>query len=147
MKKSFVNVGFVLLLSTTLSLLSIRAQAPPGPSPDSLKHLQDLADQVKAALQQGDLESANRLSSDLMLGIFKQRKALEPTPQEKLAKLEQDTPASGKARFYALPRLASTAFDAGELNKAEAYARELAAVWSSTDEGVFAADSVMAFGV
>jgi hypothetical protein len=124
-KKNLVTVGFVLLLSTALSLFSIRAQSPPGPSLEALKHLQDLADQVKAALEQGDLEGATRLSSDLMLGIHKQRKALEPTPPEKLAKLEQDTPASGRARFYALSRLAAAAFDAGDLNKAETYAKEL----------------------
>jgi hypothetical protein len=120
-----VNLGLALLLSTTLSLFSIGAQVPPRPSPDQLQALQDLADQVKAALQQGDLRTATRLSSDLMLGIVKRLKALEPTPREKLAKLEQSTPPTGMERFYALSHLAAAAFDAAELNKAEGYAREL----------------------
>src|ERR1035441_1323811 len=83
-----------LLLSATLGLFPISAQAPPKPSPDQLQALQDLADQVKTALQQGDLGTASRLSSDLMLGIFKRLKAQESTPQEKLAKLEQAAPPS-----------------------------------------------------
>src|ERR1035441_2198570 len=114
-----------LLLSATLGLFPISAQAPPKPSPDQLQALQDLADQVKTALQQGDLGTASRLSSDLMLGIFKRLKAQESTPQEKLAKVGQAAPPSGMERFYALSDLAKAAFNAGELNKAEDYAREL----------------------
>jgi len=123
-KKNFaVNLGLALLLSVTSS--SIRAQVPLKPSADQLQALQDLADQVKAALQQGDLQTATRLSSDLFLGIVKRTKALEPTPQEKLAKLEQAAPSTGMERFYALSHLAKTAFDAGALNKAEDNAMEL----------------------
>jgi len=120
-----VNSGLALLLSTTLGLYSIGAQTPPSPSPDQVQALQDLADQVKVALQQGDLQTAGRLAADLNIGIFKRLKAIEPAPQEKLAKLEQAAPSTGMERFYALSDLAKAAFNAGELNKAEGYAREL----------------------
>lgn len=41
--------------------------------------------------------------------------------------LEGSTPASGPGRFHALPPLAKAAFNAGEMEKAENYARELLA--------------------
>lgn len=120
-----VDFGLALLISVTLGRFSVEAQAFPSPAPDQSQALQDLADQVKLALQQGDLKTASRLSMDLNLGIFKRLQALEPTPQEKLAKLEQAAPPIGIERFYALPDLAKAAFNAGEMNKAEGYAREL----------------------
>src|SRR5580700_2666882 len=119
--------GLVLLLAATLGSPAVWAQTPPSPLPDQLQTLQDLADQVKAALQQGDLDTATRLSSRLMVGIASQRRALEPTPQEKLTKLEQAAAPSGSEHFYALSHLATAAFDAGDLNRAENYARELLA--------------------
>jgi hypothetical protein len=122
-----LKLGLMLLVSTTLTSTSILAQEASSPSRQELQNLQELAEQVKAALQQGDLERANRLSSDLMTGIFKLREKIEPTPQEKLLKLEQAAPLSGKERFHALSNLAKVAFEAGELGKAESYARELLA--------------------
>jgi len=112
---------------------SLTAQTPPSVSPEQLQQLEALADQVKAALQQNDLNSANRLASNLMTGIYKQLKAVEPTPQAKLAALEQAAP-TGIARFYALSKLAKTAFEAGELTKAESYARELLSLASGNQK-------------
>jgi hypothetical protein len=129
MKRNFVaSLGLAVLLSIIPNAFSISAQVPPSLPPGNLQALQDLAEQVKVALQHGDLETATRLSSDLMLGIFKQKEALAPTPREKFAKLENATPQTGIERFYALPKLAKAAFDAAELDKAENYARELLAV-------------------
>lgn len=128
MKCNFLKgLGSTPLLSLTLSVFPSMAQVPQNPAPDRLEALQDLADQVKVALQRGDLDTANRLSSDLMLGIFRQKRALEPNPQEKFAKFESAVPKTGSERFYALDRLAKAAFEAGDLSKAEAYARELLA--------------------
>lgn len=121
------SLAFALLISIVPSMSSLMAQVPPSPPPDKLQALQDLADQVKAALQRGDLEAANRLSSDLMLGIFNQKNALTPTPQEKLAKLENAATIAGIGRFCELADLAKAAFDASEPDKAEHYARELLA--------------------
>jgi len=59
------------------------------------------------------------------VGIYKQWQAVQPNAEGKLARLEQQAPASGIKRFYALSDLAKAAFDAGDLNKAEAYGREL----------------------
>jgi hypothetical protein len=122
-----------LIVVATLTPFSVRAQGQP--TPEELQRLQGLADQVKTALQRGDLDAALRPASDLMSGIIRQRKAAEPGPQEKLAKLEQGAPIAGKERFYALSGLAKAAFDAGEFDKAERYARELlsAAVGNEKD--------------
>ena len=87
----------------------------------------DLADQLKAALQAGDLESASRLNNQIQLALFKQFQESTPTPAAKLAALEQTLPASGQARFYTLANVAKAAFDAGDYNKSEIYARELLA--------------------
>jgi tetratricopeptide (TPR) repeat protein len=115
LKDLHLAFAFVVLSSLTLNAQN------PAPT----QQLQDIADRVKVALQHGDLDGANRLALDLMSGIAKQRKAVELSPQDRLAKLEQAAPASGTARFYALAGLAKAAFDAGELDKAERYAREL----------------------
>ena len=56
------------------------------------------------------------------------QKPEDPSPQQKLAALEQKAPASGVNRFYALERLARAAFAAGDYNKSEAYAMELLAM-------------------
>jgi hypothetical protein len=87
--------------------------------------LLDLADQVKTALQQDDLERAGQLNIKLSLAIHKQLKSTTATPKEKLEQLEKAAPASGLERFYALGNLAKAAFDAGDFIKADAYAHEL----------------------
>ncbi len=46
--------------------------------------LQNLADQVKAALATSDLDLAMRLGVQLSIGITKQRQAAQPTPRQKL---------------------------------------------------------------
>ncbi len=125
MKPRIVSFGFALVLGISLSLSPAQAQTAPNPTQPDLHDLELLSDQVKAALQKGDLDSAQRLSSDLMTGIFKQRKAVEPAPQAKFLTLEKALPLSGRERFYALANVAKAAFDAGELDKADRYGREL----------------------
>jgi tetratricopeptide (TPR) repeat protein len=84
-----------------------------------------LLDQLNVALQQHNLPRAYQLSGDLSNRLLRQYKALEGTPREKLAKLERQLPDSGSARFEALPDVAKAAFNIGDLDKAERYAREL----------------------
>jgi tetratricopeptide (TPR) repeat protein len=124
-RQNIRTCGIALLLSAAPGMFPMRAQAPVGPSPEALQKLEQMTDQIRALLEKGDLKGAQRQSSELMLAISKEAKALEPTPQDKLAKLELETPASGRERFYALAGMAKAAFSAGELNKAELYAREL----------------------
>jgi hypothetical protein len=106
------------------ALIAVALVSQAQPRPEDLRNLQTLADQVKTALERGDLDAAFPVASNLLAGIVRQRQAIAPTQQEKLAKLEETT-AVGKERFYALSDLAKTAFDAGDLDKAERYAREL----------------------
>jgi hypothetical protein len=108
---------------TVFALLTGLLSAQPKPAANPV----DLAGQLKAALQAGDLETASRLNNQIQLALFKQRQASTPTPAAKLAALEQTLPASGQERFYALSNVAKAAFDAGDYNKAEIYARELLA--------------------
>jgi hypothetical protein len=109
----------LILFAVLAGSLSAQPQPPANPI--------DLTDQLKAALQAGDLETANRLANQITLAIYKQREASTPTPAARLTELEQKLPASGTARHYALSNLAKAAFDAGDYTKAESYARELLA--------------------
>lgn len=128
MRQNTSNFALALLLSAIPVQLPIRAQTPAGPTPEALQKLEQMTDQIRAMLEKGDLKGAQRQSSELMRAISKQVQSLEPAPSEKLAKLEQETQPSGRERFYALADLAKTAFAAGDLNKAELYARELLSV-------------------
>lgn len=117
--------SLVLIGAAWLCALYASAQLSPALAPEVLQKLDGLADQVKVSLEAGDLAKANQLASDLMLGIFAQRKAAEPTPQQALAALEQSAAQEPRSRYALVPRLAVAAFKAGDLNQAEAYAREL----------------------
>ena len=117
-----MKLACVWIAAAILTSFSVQAQGQP--SPEELQRLQALADQVKAALQRGDLDAAVRPAADLMSGIVKQRQAAEPSPAGETRELEQTAPMS-QERFYALAGLAKAAFDAGEFDKAESYAREL----------------------
>ena len=125
MGQNISNFGLALLLSAIPGQFPIRAQTPAGPAPEVRQKLEQMTDQIRAMLEKGDLKEAQRQSSELMLAISKQVQSLEPTPPEKLAKLEQETQPSGRERFYALAGLSKAAVAAGDLNKAELYAREL----------------------
>jgi hypothetical protein len=111
-------------LCVCLTVLPVAAQSP-ALTPAEIERLSALADQVKAALAKGDATTANRLASDLMLGIFRNIKAAPPTPQEQLQTLEATPHANEIETYFALPKLAMTAFDAGEYDKAELYGRQL----------------------
>jgi hypothetical protein len=87
-----------------------------------VQRLSDLSDQVKSALQAGDLNRAARSASDLHIGVFRLQHANAPTPSVRLQQLEQA--ASGN-RFYALADMAKAALNAGDLPKAKSYANEL----------------------
>jgi len=109
-----------LILFTFLAGV-VAAQQIPNADPIAL------ADQLKAALQAGDLETSVRLNNQIQIALFSQREATKPSPAAKLAALEQALPASGQSRFYGLADVAKAAFDAGDYGKAETYARELLA--------------------
>jgi serine/threonine protein kinase len=85
----------------------------------------NLLDKVNDALQQNNLPWASLLSGDLSNRLQKQQKAVEGTPREKLARLEQQLPRIGSGRFDALFDVAIAAFKIGDLDKAEHYASEL----------------------
>src|SRR5664280_827458 len=101
------------------------AQQTPSLTPEEVQALTGLADQVKAALQARDVEKAKQLTRDLTMRLYEIKKAAEPTAQQKLADLERSAAPDEIHRFYGLSRLANAAFDAGELDKAESYAKEL----------------------
>jgi hypothetical protein len=107
------------------TVLPVAAQSPTL-TPAETERLSAIADQVKAALAAGDAKAANRLASDLMLGIFRDIKAATPTPQDQLQALEAAPLPNGTGGIDpALVKLAVTAFDAGEYDKAERYATQL----------------------
>jgi hypothetical protein len=113
-----------ITLCVCLTVSSVAAQTQTL-IPAETERLSAIADQVKAALAAGDAKTANRLASDLMLGSFRDMKAATPTPQDQLQALEAEQHASATSLYFALPKLAVAAFDAGEYDKAELYARQL----------------------
>ena len=77
--------------------------------------------------------SMRRFGSAILLSVALTSSLLiaqspDPEAQQKLKELEQQAPATGIERFYALSRLAKAAFNAGEMQKAELYAKELLAM-------------------
>jgi hypothetical protein len=112
---------FVCAASCSIAL----AQRPAALTPVQLQNFESLADQVKFALQSGDLAKANTLASDLMLGIFKIRKAMEPNAEQKYQALRQALANSQQNSFLALANLANAAFTANEFDAAESFAKEL----------------------
>jgi hypothetical protein len=113
-----------IALCVCLTVSPVAAQTPTL-TPAETERLSAIADQVKAALAAGDAKTADRLASDLMLGIFRDIKAATPTAQDQLQALEGEPHASATSLYFALPKLAVAAFDAGEYDKAELYARQL----------------------
>lgn len=124
MKRTGSGLKLALALCAALGSFSIRAQEPKAAPPEHVKQLVALADQLKQALERGDIDAAGRLNSSINAGIVRARQMIQPTPQEQLAKLEQAN-LNGRARANELPRLALTALEAGEYGRAEQYAREL----------------------
>jgi len=122
-----VNRRILVRYAVLSALACICASAQQALAPEVLQKLTGLADQVKVALEAGDVANAEILASRLMLGVTAQRQAAEPTPQQALASLEQSGAQGQGGRFALLPRLAVAAFNAGELNQAESYAQELLA--------------------
>jgi tetratricopeptide (TPR) repeat protein len=115
----------IALLALALVPCPLGAQGQSNLSHEELQKWLDMTEQARNALQQGDLELANRLFSDLMLGTFRKMRSLDLSPKDRLTKLEQDAPAGGIDRFYTLADLAKAAFAAGDYNVAESYANEL----------------------
>ena len=109
----------ILVLPICIVFAWAQPQGPTSPVEDAIARLQGLADQVKSTLADGDFATASRLATELGVAITQQERAL------KLVQLEAGLANDGPARFDALPRLATTAYEAGELGKAETYAKEL----------------------
>jgi hypothetical protein len=117
--------GAAIAIAILLSPLQVCAQDARSLTPEQKQTLEELADKLKAAIETGDMAAVTRASAQLSLGVSKQHAANQLSPQETFANLEKTTPASGVERFYALSNLAKAAFDGGDDNKAEMYAREL----------------------
>jgi hypothetical protein len=122
-----MRLSLILLCLCGFWVRTAAAQNPALTAAET-ERLSALADRVKAALAQGDATTANRLASDLMLGIFRDIKAAAPTPQQQLQTLEATPHANAMEMYFALPKLAMAAFDAGEDDKAELYAKQLLAL-------------------
>jgi len=105
-------------------------QQPSSPTPtaEQIQQLSALADEVKALLQSGDFTKASRQATALSAGIYKLAPSIVLTPQQQLERFEAITRPDPASRFSLDATLAKFALDAGQLGKAEAYARELLAL-------------------
>jgi hypothetical protein len=79
---------------------------------------------LQAAVQTRDLNKTNDLVDEFRRLVFTLWRKQQPTEAEYLEKAEQRIAVSPLSRTLQLPYLAELAFRAGELEKAERYARE-----------------------
>jgi len=122
----------IRILSCLVLLAGFVASAQEKISAGDVQRLTTLSDQVKSAVQAGDLNQAQRAASDLLVALTRLRQQTDLTPGQRLQQLEQKAMGVDTLRrFYALKDLAETAFDAGELGKAQSYANELLSLGSS----------------
>ncbi len=91
-----------------------------------------LTDQIRSEIQQGNIEKANRLASDLLWGLVRLNRSRSPSPSQKLLELETKGIPNEFERPRALAQLACAAFDAGDHEKARRYAEQALDVASQT---------------
>jgi hypothetical protein len=93
-----------------------------------VSYLLAMVEQDRVAWQSNDFVRLRAYSISLAYALAKELPLNAPKPTDVLTKQEQM--ASGMSenqRFYALPKLAKAAFDAGDFSKAGSYANELLA--------------------
>jgi hypothetical protein len=79
---------------------------------------------VRAAAQSRDIEKAKKAASDLWQLAVQESQKVASTPADRLKAAEEMALQSTAARTLSLPYLASLAIQAGEIDKADLYARE-----------------------
>lgn len=113
------------VLCVFIAVLAFGQQPAAVPSPEQTKELTALADQVKALIQAGNLREASRQSSQLTTAIYRITTPVLPSAEEQFQRAEQLLRPDPSTRFFMLSHVAQRALNAGHLDKAEAYGREL----------------------
>jgi hypothetical protein len=111
---------------TLLFLFALAAILPahtPPPDPDWAS-IQQKLDALQAAVAARDIEKASAAASDLSQFALKERLKAGPNAADYLRKAESRVASNPAGRPQSLPWMAKLAFDAGDLAKAEQYARE-----------------------
>jgi len=128
-----MNIPLFLVVLTAFSL---SAQDPKSTSavataggrvdPARLSSLKPAAQQLTDALDSGDLGTALNLVDEITRGLRLEKAGMyKRTSQQQLADLEQKANSNPRNRIYFLGPMLSAAYDAGDANKADAYAREI----------------------
>jgi len=106
------------------------SQQPPAPAatPEQIQELTALVDKLKALIQAGELTEASSQLSTLSASIYKITMPVLPTPQQQLERMEKSLRNDTATRFSTNWMLAQLALDAGQLEKAEDYAKDLLAL-------------------
>jgi len=108
--------------------LSARARFRPNaevPANDDHTAADQACNQLEKAVSSSDPQQIEPAAANLR-PILARLGMAPATPQEQLAALEKKTTGlSGKELFYKLPDLAKRAFNAGDINKSEAYSQQL----------------------
>ncbi len=104
-----------------LHLIALAVLATPADF-DSLK---TLCDQVKIQLDAQNEQQAEFAAGKLLSALVALRMRTAPSPQQAYADMQKSAAGlQGVALYYKLIDLAKTAYNAGDLTKAESYARE-----------------------
>jgi len=105
--------------------MSARAQVGVAPADDDHTAADQACNQLERAIASSEPQQVQSAATSLR-PILARLGMAPATPQEQLAALEKKTAGlDGKALFYKLPDLAKRAFSAGDIDKAEAYSKQL----------------------
>jgi hypothetical protein len=108
-----------------VSLLATHAKAQQSSTAADFDFLKTLCDQVKAQLQSQDVQQAELAAGKLLSALVQLRQRTAPSPQQVFSDMQKSAAGlQGVALFAKLPDLAKAAYNAGDLNKAEAFALE-----------------------
>jgi hypothetical protein len=103
----------------------------------------NLEQQINTAIDSGDFTTASKQALALMHLFNAEMQKNAPNPDQRLSNLESAyATATGDARFLTLLRLPRAAFAAGDVSKAEQYARTLLTSADQYKKNVFYGDAL-----
>ncbi len=110
----------LLVVFAAAGIASAQTAAIPA---ERLEKMDKLLDGIRSSIHAGDIENANRMSTELVTAVYNERK--QQSPAQRLAGVEKlATGTNEQERQFLLSRLAYAAFEASDWKKATAYASE-----------------------
>jgi len=134
-KKSFGSLGVLLLAANAWS-----QNAKPAIEWDVVEQQLNL---VRAAMLNRDINATEKATDLLSKAVYKEWAKSIPTPADRLQQAEDGAARIHRSRILTLPNLAKLAFQAGEFEKAEQYARQTLAEPSDAMDSIHTGNVVL----